>query len=149
MSLQNQPIAATTSHADARSSALYGVGPVTAWRRFVTGYFRFSGCASRSEFWWWLLGFVVVSLVLSFVNKAYVAPPTSAAAEAVLDYTLQVSVLQLIWTALNFVGAASLTVRRLHDAGLSGWWWFVQLVPLIGSIAMIVLVALPPSSRRE
>ncbi|GGL63261.1 hypothetical protein GCM10011575_22170 [Microlunatus endophyticus] len=123
--------------------ALYGATPPQAWRRFVTRYVVFSGRASRSEFWWWMLAFVVVSIVLSFVNKAVVGPaPTDP--DQVLHYTLQTSVLTTIWSLINFVGAASLTVRRLHDIGRSGWWWFIQLVPVIGSIVMIIFVLLPP-----
>jgi uncharacterized membrane protein YhaH (DUF805 family) len=125
------------------SSALYGASLPRAWARFVTKYVVFSGRASRSEFWWWFLGFAVVSLVLSFVNKAIVPPVQSADAGAILSYTVQVSTLQLVWALVNFIGAASLTVRRLHDAGISGWWWFIQLVPVAGQIAMVVLVALP------
>ncbi|QDZ15681.1 DUF805 domain-containing protein [Humibacter ginsenosidimutans] len=125
------------------SSALYGTSLPRALTRFVTRYFVFSGRASRSEFWWWFLSFAVVSVVLSFVNKAMVPPVQSADAGAILGYAVQVSTLQLIWALVNFIGAASLTIRRLHDAGISGWWWFIQLVPGPGQIAMVVLVALP------
>jgi uncharacterized membrane protein YhaH (DUF805 family) len=122
--------------------ALYGASAPQAWRRFVTKYFVFSGRASRSEFWWWMLAFVVVSTGLSVINKAVVGPaPTDP--DAVLHYTLQTSVLTTIWSLINLVGAASLTVRRLHDIGRSGGWWFIQLVPVIGSIVMIILVLLP------
>ena len=32
-------------------------------------------------------------------------------------------------------------VRRLHDIGKSGWWWFITFVPVIGGIWLIVLLA--------
>lgn len=131
-------ITATRSNAD----ACYGASAPQAWRRFVTKYFVFSGRASRSEFWWWMLAFVVVSVALSLTNKAAVGPaPTGP--DAVLHYTVQTSVLSTAWSVINFVGAAALTVRRLHDTGRSGWWWFIQLIPVIGSIVMVVLVLLP------
>jgi len=144
----HQPVTATRAAASAedRGDALYGATPLQAWRRFVTKYVAFSGRASRSEFWWWLLAFAVVSIVLGLVNKAIVPAPASGDTATVRAYSLQTSILQLIWALLNFVGAAALTVRRLHDIGLSGGWWFVQLVPGIGSIAMIVLVALPTAA---
>ena len=137
------------SHAhDLHDSALYGATPPQAWRRFVRKYVTFSGRASRSEFWWWLLAFGVVSIVLSLVNKAIVPAPVSGDLGEVLAYSAQVSVLQLVWALVNFVGAISLTARRLHDAGLSGAWWFIQLVPVLGSITMIVMVALPTRTAR-
>jgi len=125
-----------------QDGAQYGASAADAWRRFVRKYFVFSGRASRSEFWWWMLAFVVVSVGLSLINKAAVGPaPTDPS--AVWHYILQTSVLSTLWSLINFVGAAALTVRRLHDTGRSGWWWFVQLIPVIGSIVMIVFVLLP------
>lgn len=132
-------------------SALAGANPVQALSRFISRYFSFSGRASRSEFWWWLLSFVVVSIALGILNKAIAGPPpTTGDPVTILQYSMRTSVLQLIWAALNFVGAASLTVRRLHDVGLSGWWWFIQLVPLLGSMTMVIMVAMPgtPSGPR-
>ena len=32
-------------------------------------------------------------------------------------------------------------VRRLHDIGKSGWWYFIALIPLAGPIWLIVLLA--------
>ena len=41
-------------------------------------------------------------------------------------------------------------VRRLHDTGRSAWWLLISIVPLIGSIILIVLLASPgePNSNR-
>lgn len=32
-------------------------------------------------------------------------------------------------------------VRRLHDTGRSGWWLLVSLVPIVGGIILLVLLA--------
>jgi uncharacterized membrane protein YhaH (DUF805 family) len=44
---------------------------------------------------------------------------------------------------------ASLTVsiRRLHDTDRAGWWYLIQLIPIIGSIWFFVLTVLP--SKRD
>jgi len=34
-------------------------------------------------------------------------------------------------------------VRRLHDTGRSGWWYFIALIPIIGGIWLIVILAQP------
>lgn len=31
-----------------------------------------------------------------------------------------------------------LVVRRLHDIGKSGWWIFINFIPLVGSIILLV-----------
>jgi uncharacterized membrane protein YhaH (DUF805 family) len=34
-------------------------------------------------------------------------------------------------------------IRRLHDRDMSGWWLLLMLVPVIGSLALLVLYVLP------
>jgi len=31
-------------------------------------------------------------------------------------------------------------VRRLHDVDKSGWWYFINLIPVIGGIWFLVLM---------
>jgi uncharacterized membrane protein YhaH (DUF805 family) len=35
------------------------------------------------------------------------------------------------------------TVRRLHDTNRSGGWWWIQLIPFVGIIIIIVFAASP------
>jgi len=35
----------------------------------------------------------------------------------------------------------SVAVRRLHDIGRSGWWYWIALIPLVGFILLIVWFA--------
>lgn len=34
----------------------------------------------------------------------------------------------------------TVTVRRLHDVGRSGWWWWLHFIPLIGTIVLIIFL---------
>ena len=34
----------------------------------------------------------------------------------------------------------AVTIRRLHDTGKSGWFIFIGLIPVIGSIWLLVLM---------
>ena len=36
----------------------------------------------------------------------------------------------------------AVTVRRLHDVNKSGWWFFIQLVPLIGPVWLFCLMVI-------
>lgn len=51
-----------------------------------------------------------------------------------------------MWTLPFLWIGVSMTVRRAHDAGHSGWWGLVFFVPLVNYVAMLVLCVLP--SRR-
>ena len=126
------------------SQPLYGANIVEAQRRFWRKYVVFRGRASRSEFWWWMLVLVVIGLLLSLVGRALVHPlgPAPSSAE-IVTYSVKTGALSTLWSLVNLVGGSALTVRRLHDTDRSGWWWFVQLVVGVGSVVLIVLVALP------
>jgi len=40
-----------------------------------------------------------------------------------------------------FIPSLAVAVRRLHDTGRSGWWFLIALIPLIGTILLIVWLA--------
>lgn len=82
-------------------------------------YVDFSGRASRSEYWWFVLFVFLGSFVLSI-------------------FSFWLNVIFLLVTLLPQLAAAS---RRLHDTGRSGWWQLIGLIPLIGFIVLIVFLA--------
>lgn len=87
-----------------------------------TKYVDFQGRASRAEYWWFFLSYVLVYIVLGIIATTAKAP--------ILLLALLVYLLPLI----------SAAVRRLHDTGRSGWWYFISLVPLVGFIILIVFL---------
>lgn len=82
-------------------------------------YVDFSGRASRSEYWWFVLFVFLGAIVTSLVSH-------------------WIYVLFALGTLLPSLAAAS---RRLHDTGRSGWWQLIGLIPLIGWIILIVFLA--------
>jgi uncharacterized membrane protein YhaH (DUF805 family) len=93
-----------------------------AVRSGFENYATFEGRASRSAFWWWVLFQILVLAGLYIVGAA------------VLDSM----VLYYIGALALFLPSLAVAVRRLHDTGRSGWWYLIVLIPLIGSIILIV-----------
>lgn len=95
-------------------------------------YANFRGVASRSEFWYWTLFTVLVSLGTSIVDSAI------GLALGMQTFTL---VNTLSAFALLLPGLA-VAVRRFHDAGFSAWWYSIpQVATLIVLIwFMIALI---------
>jgi uncharacterized membrane protein YhaH (DUF805 family) len=48
-----------------------------------------------------------------------------------------------LYTVAQIFPSLSLTIRRLRDSGKAWTWIFISLVPLIGGIWLIVLLAQP------
>lgn len=104
-------------------------------------YFNFKGKASRSEFWYWVLFTILLSLVLGTIETVIwpAAPIDSEDLEAVLNATLSTPTpLTSLANLLLFIPGLSLTARRFHDAGYSGKWLLLLLVPVAYSIFAIV-----------
>ena len=45
------------------------------------------------------------------------------------------------------VPSVGLGVRRLHDIGLSGWWFLLSLVPYLGFVAVVFLFAISGDNK--
>jgi uncharacterized membrane protein YhaH (DUF805 family) len=48
----------------------------------------------------------------------------------------------------TIVPALAVTIRRLHDIGLSGWFYLVVFIPSVGSLIILVMT-LMPSQKHE
>ncbi len=94
-----------------------------AVRSALAQYATFTGRARRSEYWW----FALFNLGLSMVA-------------AVLDAVLGAPLTQWIVALGLLVPSLAVAVRRLHDIGRSGWWLLITLVPLAGAVILIVFL---------
>ena len=81
-------------------------------------YANFRGVASRSEFWYWTLFTVLVSIGTSFVDSAL----GLAAGNDSLGVFNALANLALVLPGL------AVAVRRFHDAGFSAWWYSLPQV---------------------
>ncbi|HYN64502.1 MAG TPA: DUF805 domain-containing protein [Candidatus Limnocylindrales bacterium] len=101
------------------------MGPVEAVQTCLRKYVVFSGRASRPEFWWFFLFYIVALLVV-----------------AAIDGVLKASGILYAIAALGLVlPSLAAYIRRLHDTDHSGWWILISLIPLIGAIWLIILLA--------
>jgi uncharacterized membrane protein YhaH (DUF805 family) len=59
------------------------------------------------------------------------------------------AVLICVFSLINIIPALSVTVRRLHDIGKSGWWYLICFVPLIGGLILFVFTVLDSEPDRN
>ena len=101
-------------------------------------YADFSGRASRQEFWM----FVLFNLLFAMAWALVVGLLTGLLGDSFNQESRLMFMYKLIaiYYAVTTVPAMAVGVRRLHDTGRSGWWMLIGLVPLVGSIWLIVLM---------
>ena len=85
-------------------------------------YAVFSGRARRKEYWMFLLFNIVIALVLGFVEGLANGP----------------GIVSMLYSLAVLIPSIAVSVRRLHDTDRSGWWLLIALIPLIGTIVLIV-----------
>jgi uncharacterized membrane protein YhaH (DUF805 family) len=95
-------------------------------------YADFSGRAQRAEFWFFVLFFLIIFIVLTIVDGMI----------GTMNSAMGMGILSLIFYLAMFVPSLSVTARRLHDTDRSGWWILISLVPLVGSIVLLVFMIL-------
>ena len=90
-------------------------------------YAKFDGRATRPAYWWWVLFVVLVSIAANIIGLA-------------LD---GISVISGIVGLALLLPNLSVSIRRLHDTGRTGWWILIGLVPLIGWIVLLIFYLQP------
>jgi uncharacterized membrane protein YhaH (DUF805 family) len=106
-------------------------GPLKWWVAVMKNYAGFSGRARRKEFWMFGLFnflFLIVAMILDNILGTTVAG-------------LPYGAMYLLYTFAVLIPGLAVTVRRLHDGGKSGWFLFVYLIPIIGAIWVLIVLA--------
>jgi uncharacterized membrane protein YhaH (DUF805 family) len=128
----------------------YGIGVVAAVKRLFQKYATFSGRASRSEYWCVVLAFGAFSVPFSILNAIAVSAGVTMDSSGISQpgpFSTVMLVFGLIVVLATIVPHMALTVRRLHDANLSGLLYLLNLVPYLGSLLLAAIAARPSNPQ--
>lgn len=128
-------------------------------------YADFKGRSRRMEYWMFAVLNFIVSIVLAgpfyfaFVGAAMSADPAMGGSDEALAQAIMGGVGTLGTIGIGLYGlyvlaviipSIAVTVRRLHDRDMSGWWYlgfilasFIPFLGIIAGIAFLVLMFLP------
>ena len=111
------------------------IGFVDAAKKAVMhNYANFNGRASRSEYWWlFLFGFSISipAMILDGLTGIVLIDAGAGISYGPFYVLTGMGIL---------LPGISVMVRRLHDSGRSGWWYFIGLVPCVGFIILLVFL---------
>jgi len=111
-------------------------------------YASFTGRARRSEFWWFWLFNLIVTVILNIIDNAVgwivdLGSETINTGSGIITFANgDIGALSTIWALVVLLPFLSVTIRRLHDTDRSGWWWWIWLVPCVGPIVLLVFMLL-------
>ena len=90
-------------------------------------YATFSGRASRSEYWFFILFGVLGGIVTLIIDVM------------ILDYSIEseYTPINLIFSLILIIPSIAVACRRLHDVNKSGWWQLIWLT-IIGGILLFI-----------
>jgi uncharacterized membrane protein YhaH (DUF805 family) len=94
-------------------------------------YADFNGRARRKEYWMFFLFNVIFAVAANFLD-------------GFLGINFMAGLygpIYLVYVLVMLVPGLAVAVRRLHDIGKSGWMILVVLIPLVGGIWLLVLLA--------
>ena len=125
------------------------IHPIEAVKKLLVKTGDLGGRASRSEFWNSFWFYFLVGPLLFATDIFYriaILSISSFVGVGLLDTLLfdPLSYFVILLELALFYSFTSVTVRRLHDSGRTGWWLITTPIPLLN-----FCIALLPHTRRR
>lgn len=105
----------------------------------LSKYVDFNGRARRAEYWWFALAIFAVMMafwVLMVVLSLTTGRVNEFTGERGLGLGWIPAIVMWLIGLATFLPQLSVSVRRLHDIGKSGWFYLVSLIPF-GSFVLL------------
>lgn len=119
------------------SETYSGLPMSEAIKSVFSKYARFAGRATRSEYWYFTLFNLLITAGLLLLTSMLANSVGSMTDTSIIGVFLL-----FIWCIAIFIPSLAVSIRRLHDAGYSGWLYLLVLVPYVGGIVLFVFALL-------
>ena len=111
---------------------------------FKLGFKKYANCTERtrrSEFWFFILFHIIIQSIILFLMLSTLKEVEGYSYPYHYKYYKVNPLLQAlnsIYFLIIFVPVICIQIRRLHDIGKSGFYLFLHLILIVGSIILIV-----------
>lgn len=116
----------------------------------INRYSTYTGRASRSEFWWFILAQVLyfISIIIGFIAFCCLSETSSEIDTWTTIVWLLGALLLGISVPALIIPNIAVSVRRLHDAGFSGRFFLLIFLPA-GFIILFIFMLLPSDQPNQ
>lgn len=109
---------------------------IKAYLKMWKNTFNYRGISSRKDYWLaillhYIICFIYLILMICLIDETN---------KTVLGLAF---ILACTYLFIHIFPYISLTTRRLHDIGISGWWQLLRLAPPLGTIIVLIFMCLP------
>ena len=113
---------------------------VGAIKSALLNSFDFSGRATRLEFWAFIVFALVAGNLITVVERALFYPGEIPEAGPLFAVGLSIFLgpVASLSAAMMVIPWVSVSARRLHDIGRSGFWIYFGFIPPIGWLFMLI-----------
>lgn len=101
----------------------------------LKNYAVFPGRARRSEYWYFVLFNFLFAMAAAILDNVL-----HLTISIVPEYPGFYGYIYLAYALFAFLPGFAVLVRRLHDIGKSGWFFFIVFIPIAGAIWLLVLL---------
>jgi uncharacterized membrane protein YhaH (DUF805 family) len=95
-------------------------------------YATFSGRAQRAEYWYFLLFSSLIVIALSVIDSI----------TGSYNEDTGWGLLSGLYSVAVLLPSIAVGARRLHDTSRTAWWLLIGLIPVIGTIVLIIFFVL-------
>lgn len=106
----------------------------TVFRKYAV----FDGRSKRSEYWYFWLFNLCLSIVVVSVCSLFFIPDIEEGSEAGIIAAVIIWCIYCLYLLASLIPSLAVTCRRLHDTNRSGACIFISLIPVVGAIILLI-----------
>lgn len=106
----------------------------TVFRKYAV----FRGRSKRSEYWYFWLFNLCLSIVVVSVCSLFFIPDIEEGSEAGIIAAVIIWCIYCLYLLASLIPSLAVTCRRLHDTNRSGACIFINLIPVVGAIILLI-----------
>jgi Predicted membrane protein len=96
-------------------------------------YFNFEGRATRKQFWIFI-AFIIGGYLIAYILDLLLGTSYFIGDHGLFNFLFDLAIL------FPYV---TICVRRLHDIGRTGTWIFINVIPIVGAIVLLIFFCKP------
>lgn len=135
-------------------------GLSTSTKLYFKDMLKINKRMGRADYWWATLGVAIVSAIVFFVlsliqnafldgSDGFLETDISGSVTLIGGISVVNLILMIVVYIILFIAGLTAEIRRLHDLGFNGAFWLINLIPVIGSIIMLIILCQPSKQRNN